>query len=141
MAGEAFIVTGIRTPIGAMGGSLAEVPAPELGALCIEQAVQLAGVKPEKIDEVIMGNVIGAGLGQNPARQAAIRAGLPVAVGATTLNKVCGSGLKAVMLASQAIRLGDAQVVVAGGMESMSRAPYLLLKARQGYRMGNGELF
>jgi len=141
MPSEAFILSGIRTPIGAMGGALAEVPAPELGAVCIKQAVQLAGVKPQAIDEVIMGNVISAGLGQNPARQAAIRAGVPVSVGATTVNKVCGSGLKAVMLASQAIRLGDAQVVVAGGMESMSRAPYLLLKARQGYRMGNGELF
>src|SRR6516225_9427650 len=140
MAGDAFIVSSIRTPIGAMGGSLADVPAPELGAICIKQAVQLAGVKPEGIDEVIMGNVIGAGIGQNPARQAAIRAGVPVSVGATTVNKVCGSGLKAVMLATQAIRLGDAQVVVAGGMESMSRAPYLLLKARQGYRMGHGEL-
>ncbi len=141
MASEAFILSGIRTPMGALGGALAEVPAPELGAIAIRQAVQLAGVQPGAIDEVIMGNVISAGLGQNPARQAAIRAGLPVAVGATTINKVCGSGLKAVMLATQAIRLGEAQIVVAGGMESMSRAPYLLLKARQGYRMGNGELF
>jgi acetyl-CoA C-acetyltransferase len=140
MAGEAFILSGIRTPIGAMAGALADVPAPELGAICIKQAVQLAGVKLDGIDEVIMGNVIGAGIGQNPARQAAIRAGLPVSVGATTVNKVCGSGLKAVMLAVQAIRLGHTQVVVAGGMESMSRAPYLLLKARQGYRMGHGEL-
>jgi acetyl-CoA C-acetyltransferase len=141
MAGEVFILSGIRTPIGALGGALAEVPAADLGAVCIKQAVSLAGVKPEAIDEVIMGNVISAGVGQNPARQAAIRAGLPVSVGATTVNKVCGSGLKAVMLAAQAIRLGEAQVAVAGGMESMSRAPYLLLKARQGYRMGNGELF
>jgi acetyl-CoA C-acetyltransferase len=101
MAGEAFIVSSIRTPIGAMSGSLAEVPAPELGAVCIKQAVQLAGVKPEAIDEVIMGNVIGAGVGQNPARQAAIRAGLPVSVGATTVNKVCGSGLKAIPLNSK----------------------------------------
>src|SRR5438105_893046 len=140
MGSEAFILSGARTAIGALGGSLAEVPAPELGAVCIKQAVQRAGVQPSTIDEVIMGNVVSAGLGQNPARQAAIRAGLPVSVGATTVNKVCGSGLKAVMLATQAIRLGDAQLVVAGGMESMSRAPYLLLKARQGYRMGNGEL-
>jgi len=116
------------------------VPAPELGALCVKQALQLAGVKPDGVDEVIMGNVVGAGLGQNPARQASIGAGLPPSVGATTVNKVCGSGLKAVMLAAQAIRLGEANAVVAGGMENMSRAPYLLSKARQGYRMGHGEL-
>jgi acetyl-CoA C-acetyltransferase len=141
MAGEAFILCGARTPIGAMGGVLAEVPAPELGAVCIKQAVQFAGVKPEAIDEVIMGNVVAAGLGQNPARQAGIRAGLPPTVGATTVNKVCGSGLKAVMLAAQSIRLGEQHLVVAGGMENMSRAPYLLTKARQGYRMGHGELY
>lgn len=141
MANEAMIVAGIRTPIGSMGGVLADVPAIELGALCIKQALQQAPVRPDGVDEVIMGNVVGAGLGQNPARQAAIRAGLPPAVGATTVNKVCGSGLKAVMLAAQAIRLNDAQVVIAGGMENMSRAPYLLTKARQGYRMGHGELF
>ncbi len=140
MGVEAFILSGVRTPIGALGGVLAEVPAPELGALCVKEAVQRAGVQPEDVSEVIMGNVVGAGLGQNPARQASIKAGLPVSVGATTVNKVCGSGLKAVMLASQGIRLGEASVVVAGGMENMSRAPYLLLKARQGYRMGNGEL-
>jgi acetyl-CoA C-acetyltransferase len=140
MAAEAFIVSGIRTPIGTMGGALTEVPAPELGALCVKQALQLAGVKPDGVDEVIMGNVVGAGLGQNPARQASIGAGLPPSVGATTVNKVCGSGLKAVMLAAQAIRLGEANAVVAGGMENMSRAPYLLSKARQGYRMGHGEL-
>jgi acetyl-CoA C-acetyltransferase len=140
MAGEAFLVAGCRTPIGSMNGVLAEVAAQELGALCIKQALQNAGLKPDKVDEVIMGNVVGAGLGQNPARQAAIRAGVPPSVGATTVNKVCGSGLKAVMMGTQAIRLGDAQVIVAGGMESMSRAPYLLTKARQGYRMGNGEL-
>jgi acetyl-CoA C-acetyltransferase len=141
MASEAFIVSGIRTPIGAMGGVLSEVAAPELGAVCIKQVVQAAGVKMENIDEVIMGNVIAAGIGQNPARQATIRAGLPVSVGATTINKVCGSGLKSVMMAAQAIRLGDSQVVVAGGMESMSRAPYLLSRARQGYRMGHAELY
>lgn len=140
MADEALIVAGIRTPIGSMGGALADVPAPELGAICIKQVLTPAGVQPDGVDEVIMGNVVGAGLGQNPARQAAIRAGLPPSVGATTINKVCGSGLKAVMLASQAIRLKDAQVIVAGGMENMSRAPYLLTKARQGYRMGHGEL-
>jgi acetyl-CoA C-acetyltransferase len=140
MAGEAFIVSGIRTPIGALSGTLADVPAPELGALCIKQALQNAGIQPTGVDEVIMGNVVGAGIGQNPARQATIKAGLPPSVGATTVNKVCGSGLKAVMLAAQSIRLGEANVIVAGGMENMSRAPYLLLKARQGYRMGHGEL-
>jgi acetyl-CoA C-acetyltransferase len=123
-----------------MNGVLAEVPAPELGAICIKQALQAAGIQPEKVDEVILGNVVGAGLGQNPARQASIRAGLPVSVGAVTVNKVCGSGLKAVVLGTQAIRLGDAQVVVAGGIENMSRAPYLLSRARQGYRLGHGEL-
>jgi acetyl-CoA C-acetyltransferase len=140
MANEAFIITGIRTPIGAMNGVLATVPAPELGAICIKQALKNAGLAPDQVDEVIMGNVVGAGIGQNPARQASIKAGLPPSVGATTVNKVCGSGLKAVMLAAQAIRLEEAQVVVAGGMENMSLAPYLLTKARQGYRMGHGEL-
>ncbi|MGF1582911.1 MAG: thiolase family protein [Gemmataceae bacterium] len=140
MASDAFIISGIRTPIGAMGGALSEVPAPELGSTSIQKALELAGVKPESVCEVVMGNVVGAGLGQNPARQASIRAGLPVSVGATTVNKVCGSGLKAVMMGTQAIRLEEAQIVVAGGMENMSRAPYLLTKARQGYRMGNGEL-
>lgn len=140
MAAEALILAGVRTPIGAMNGVLAEVPAPELGATCIREALKRANITPEGVDEVIMGNVVQAGVGQNPARQAAIKAGLPYSVGATTINKVCGSGLKSVMLASQAIRLGEAQVVVAGGMENMSRAPYMLLKARQGYRMGNGEL-
>ena len=140
MANEALILTGVRTPIGALNGTLATIPAPELGAVCIKQVLKHTGVQPEQVDEVIMGNVVAAGIGQNPARQSAIKAGLPTSVGATTVNKVCGSGLKAVMLASQAIRLGDAQCVVAGGMENMSLAPYLLTKARQGYRMGNGEL-
>jgi acetyl-CoA C-acetyltransferase len=141
MAGiGSVIVTGVRTPIGAMNGALAAVPAPQLGATCIKALLARTGVPGESVDEVIMGNVVSAGLGQNPARQAAIYAGLPVSVGATTVNKVCGSGLKAVMLADQAVRLGDASLVVAGGMESMSRAPYLLTKAREGYRMGNGEL-
>ncbi len=134
------IVAGVRTPIGAMGGALASVPAPQLGAACIRSLLEKAGVLGSRVDEVVMGNVVGAGLGQNPARQAAIHAGLPPSVGATTVNKVCGSGLKAVMLADQAIRLGEASLVVAGGMENMSQAPYLLLKAREGYRMGNGEL-
>src|SRR5262245_61817087 len=130
MASEALILGGVRTPIGAMNGSLAEVSAPELGAICIKEALRRAGVPAEAVSEVIMGNVVSAGLGQNPARQAAIRAGVPVSVGATTVNKVCGSGLKAVMLGVQSIRLGEAQVVVAGGMENMSRAPYLLTRAR-----------
>ena len=140
MASEAMILAGVRTPIGAMNGVLASVPAPELGAVCIKQALKNANVDAERVDEVLMGNVVGAGIGQNPARQAALKAGLPASVGATTVNKVCGSGLKAVMFATQAIKLGDANVVVAGGMENMSLAPYLLTKARQGYRMGHGEL-
>ena len=138
--GQSVIVAGLRTPIGALGGALASVAAPQLGATCIKALLAKAGVSGDSVDEVIMGNVVSAGVGQNPARQAMIFAGLPPAVGATTVNKVCGSGLKAVMLADQAIRLGEAGVVVAGGMESMSRAPYLLTKAREGYRMGNGEL-
>src|SRR5262245_42242378 len=113
MAEQGFIVAAARTPIGAFGGALAEVPAPERGAACVKEVLRKTGLKPDGIDEVIMGNVIAAGLGQNPARQAAIKAGLPASVGATTVNKVCGSGLKAVMLADQAVRLGDAQVVVA----------------------------
>jgi acetyl-CoA C-acetyltransferase len=116
------------------------LPAPRLGAIAIREAVQRAGLKPEDVDEVIMGNVLSAGVGQAPARQAAIFAGLPPSVECMTINKVCGSGLKSVMLGAQAIMLGDAEVVVAGGMESMSNAPYLLSKARTGYRMGNGEL-
>jgi len=123
-----------------MGGALASIPAPRLGATCIKALLARTGVPAGSIDEVIMGNVVSAGVGQNPARQAAIYAGLPASVGATTVNKVCGSGLKAVMLADQAVRLGDADLIVAGGMESMSRAPYLLAKAREGYRLGNGEL-
>lgn len=138
---QAVVLAGAtRTPIGSFSGALAEVPAPKLGSIAIRAALERAGVAPERVDEVIMGNVLGAGLGQNPARQAAIGAGLAPRVGATTVNKVCGSGLKAVMMASQAIRCDDARVVVAGGMENMSAAPYLLAKARTGYRMGNGEL-
>ncbi len=141
MNGPSLIVAGVRTPIGAMNGGLATVSAPELGAVCIKSLLARTGASGEKIDEVIMGNVIAAGLGQNPARQAAIFAGLPERVGAVTVNKVCGSGLKAVMLADQAIRVGDANLVVAGGIENMSRAPYLLTKAREGYRLGHGELY
>ena len=135
-----MIVAGTRTPIGAMNGSLAGVPAPRLGAVCIAALMERLGIRPHRVDDVIMGNVVGAGLGQNPARQAALFAGLAQSTPATTINKVCGSGLKAVMLAAQAIRLGEAGLVVAGGMESMSRAPYLLTKAREGYRLGHGEL-
>ncbi|RMG64032.1 MAG: thiolase family protein [Calditrichaeota bacterium] len=137
---EAVIVSAVRTPIGSFGGSLASLRAPELGSIVIKEALNRAGVGPEQVDEVIMGNVLTAGVGQAPARQAAIFAGLPKKVGCMTINKVCGSGLKAVMLASQAIQLGDADIVVAGGMESMSNAPYLIEKARFGYRMGHGQL-
>jgi acetyl-CoA C-acetyltransferase len=138
MANEAYIVSGVRTPIGVFGGALATVPATRLGALCVRTALERAGITGDDVDEVIMGNVVSAGLGQNPARQATIYAGLPPSVGAMTINKVCGSGLKAVMLAKQSIALGYSRVVVAGGMECMSQAPYLLPQARNGYRMGNG---
>lgn len=137
---DAVIVAGVRTPIGKFGGSLAALPAPELGGHAIRAAVERGGLEGARVDEVIMGNVIGAGLGQAPARQAALKAGLPESVGALTINKVCGSGLKAVMLAAGLIRAGDADVVVAGGMENMSAAPYLLPRARFGYRLGNGEI-
>src|SRR5205809_4017287 len=134
---EAFILSAVRTPIGRYLGGLSELPAPELGALVIAEALRRAGVSPDKVDEVIMGHVLQAGLGQNPARQAALKAGLPDSIAAYTVNKVCGSGLKAVMLAAQAIRAGDAELVVAGGMESMSRAPYLLFGARNGWKFGD----
>ena len=140
MSNETLIVAGARTPIGSLGGVLAAITAPDLGATCIRAVLDKAGVAPEEIDEVIMGNVVTGGVGQNPARQASIQSGIPCSVGATTVNKVCGSGLKAVMLADHAIRLGESQVVVAGGMESMSLAPYLLTRAREGYRMGHGQL-
>src|SRR5579884_171675 len=134
------IAGAVRTPTGKFLGGLSSFTAPELGALVIQEAVRRAGIDPTAIDEVIMGNVVSAGIGQAPARQAAIFAGLPEDLPAFTVNKVCGSGLKAVMLAAQAIRAGDAQAFVAGGMESMSNAPYLLAKARTGYRMGDGKL-
>ncbi len=163
---DVVIVSGVRTPIGAFNGALASIPAATLAAECIRAALRRVSKPgdPEDpdgkrgsaaattevpagandrwppVDEVLLGNVLGAGQGQNPARQAAIQAGLPPAVGATTINKVCGSGLKAVMLAAQSIRLGDARWVVAGGAESMSRAPFLLTRARHGYRLGHGEL-
>ncbi len=140
MLERSLIVAGFRTPIGAMNGALASVSAPLLGTACIKALLARTGLDRNEVNEVIMGNVIGAGIGQNPARQAAIFAGLPDSVGAFTVNKVCGSGLKAVMLADQSIRAGDAALIVAGGMESMTRAPYVLTKAREGYRMGHGEL-
>jgi len=137
---QPVILRGARTPIGTLLGSLAEVPAPKLGSIAIKAALERSGVKPEEVDEVYMGCVLTAGVGQAPARQASIGAGVPVSVPCTTINKVCGSGMKAVIAGAQAILLGDANVVVAGGMESMSNAPYLLSKARTGYKMGNGEL-
>src|SRR5712692_3041923 len=137
---DAVIVSAVRTAIGTYGGGLAEVPAVKLGEICIRAVLQRADLKANQVDEVIMGNVLQAGLGQNPARQAAINAALPVEVPAMTINKICGSGLKAVTLAAQAVKLGDADIVVAGGMESMSRAAYVLEKARFGYRMGDGQL-
>ena len=138
---EAMIVVGVRTPMGAMNGGLAAVPATQLGATCVKALVARTGVPGELINEVIMGNCIAAGLGMNPARQVALGGGLPPSVGATTLNRACASGMKAVMLAAQAIRAGDAEVVIAGGMENMTRPPYLLLKAREGYRMGHDQLY
>ena len=140
MTKEVFIVSGVRTPIGNFAGSLCTLSASELGALVIGEVIKRTGIAREEVDEVIMGNVLPAGLGQNPARQAMLKAGLPCDVGATTINKVCGSGLKAVMMGTQAILCGDAGVVVAGGMESMSQAPYYLDKARFGSRMGNTPL-
>ena len=137
---KAVIVSAVRTPIGSFNGTLADVPAPDLGALVIKEALNRAKVQPDQVDEVIFGNVLQAGLGQNPARQAMIKAGLPEAIPAMTINKVCASGLKSIALAAQAILAGDADVIVAGGMENMSRAPYLLEKARTGYRMGDGKV-
>jgi acetyl-CoA C-acetyltransferase len=135
---DVVILSAVRTPIGRFLGGLAAVPAPRLGAVAIAEAVRRAQVAPDRVDEVIMGHVLTAGVGQAPARQAALYAGLPVSVPATTVNKMCGSGLKAVMLGAQAIAAGDAQVVVAGGMENMSAAPYLLPRARTGLRLGDG---
>ena len=137
---EAVILSAVRTPTGRFLGSLKGFTAPQLGAIVVKEAVSRAGVAPDAVDEVIMGNVVSAGLGQAPARQAALGAGLPPRVSAVTVNKVCGSGLKAVMLAAQAIATGDADIVVAGGMESMSNTPYLLPRAREGMRLGHGEL-
>jgi acetyl-CoA C-acetyltransferase len=137
---DVVIVSAVRTPIGGFQGTLSEMGATRLGALVIQEAIKRAGIEKTIIDEVIMGNVLTAGEGQAPARQAALFAGLPESVTCMTINKVCGSGLKAVMLAAQAIMCGDADVIIAGGMESMSNTPYLLDKARTGYRMGHGQL-
>src|SRR5881397_1084234 len=132
--------TASRTTMAPRSVALKSFKATDLGAIVVREAVKRAGVKPEDVDEVIMGCVIQAGLGQNPARQAALHGGLPDKVSAVTVNKVCGSGLKAVMMAAQGVQLGDTEIVVAGGMESMSNAPYLLPKAREGYRLGHGKL-
>ena len=137
---DVVIISGVRTPIGKFQGSLKSFTATQLGALAVKAAVERAGLDAAQIDEVIMGNVVSAGLGQNPARQAALRGGLSTDVAAMTINKVCGSGLKAVGLAAHAVLAGDSEIVVAGGMESMSNAPYLLPNARDGYRLGNGTL-
>jgi len=137
---DAVIISAVRTPVGKFLGSLKGFKATELGAIVVRESVKRAGVNPEDVDEVIMGCVIQAGLGQNPARQAALHGGLPPAVSAVTVNKVCGSGLKSVMMAAQGVQLGDTDIVVAGGMESMSNAPYLIPKGREGYRLGNGVL-
>src|SRR5437867_1580155 len=134
------IVSAVRTPTGKFLGALKTFSAPQLGALVVAAAVRRAGIDPTIVDECIMGNVLAAGLGQNPARQAALKGGLSDHVAALTINKVCGSGLKAVMLADQAIRLGDIDIAVAGGMESMSNSPYLLPRVREGLRMGHGEV-
>ncbi len=140
MSTEVVIVSAVRTAIGSFLGSLKDVAAIDLGAAVIQEALQRAGVAPDSVDEVIMGNVLQAGLGQNPARQAAIKAGLPETVPALTINKVCGSGLKAVHLARQAIIAGDADIIVAGGMENMSQAPYLLKNGREGFKMGDQKI-
>ncbi len=140
MKKDVFIVSGVRTPIGAFQGSLSSVPAPKLGAVAVKEAIIRAGISPHQVNEVIMGCVLPAGLGQAPARQAALAAGLPNSVECLTINKMCGSGLKAIMLADQAINNGDADIIVAGGMENMSQAPYLLPNARDGYRLGHGQL-
>ena len=137
---EAVIISAVRTPVGKFLGALKSFKATDLGAIVVREAVNRSGVAAADVDEVIMGCVIQAGLGQNPARQAALKGGLPDTVSAVTVNKVCGSGLKAVMMAAQGVQLGDTEIVVAGGMESMSNAPYLLPKAREGYRLGHGTI-
>lgn len=138
---EVVIISAVRTAIGSFGGSLKNVPAQDLGSIVIKEALKRAKVDPGKVDEVIMGCVLQAGLGQNVARQASLKAGLPINVPSLTINKVCGSGLKAVMMAAQSVALGEGEIIVAGGTENMSQTPYLLPKARFGYRMGSGEVF
>src|SRR5437588_3615066 len=137
---QVVIISGCRTPVGKFQGSLSDLSATQLGAIVVREAVKRAGVDPSQVDECIMGNVVSAGLGQNPARQAAIFGGLAPEVGAMTVNKVCGSGLKAVGLAAQALKTGDSLIVVAGGMESMTNAPYLLPQAGKGYRLGDSQI-
>ena len=137
---SSVIVSAVRTPTGKLLGVLKDLTAPQLGALVVAEAVRRAGIGPGVVDECLMGNVVSAGEGQNPARQAALKGGLPDHVAAVTINKVCGSGLKAVMLADQGIRVGDIDIAVAGGMESASNTPYLLKKVREGLRLGHGEL-
>jgi acetyl-CoA C-acetyltransferase len=137
---DVVIASAVRTPIGSFQGALSTLSASQLGAVAVKEAVKRAGAQPEQIERVILGNVLSAGMGQAPARQAVIRAGLPVSTGAITVNKVCGSGLQAVMFARREILVGDAEVLVAGGMESMTNAPYVLPNARGGYRMGNGQI-
>ena len=137
---DVVIVSAVRTAIGSFGGALKDIPAVDLGSLVIKEAVNRAGIKPELVEEVLMGNVIQAGLGQNVARQASVKAGIPVEVPAMTINMVCGSGLRTVSLAAQMIKAGDVDIVVAGGMESMSQAPYALKSARWGQRMGDGKM-
>ncbi|TMC47982.1 MAG: acetyl-CoA C-acetyltransferase [Chloroflexi bacterium] len=137
---DAVIVSAARTPVGTMGGAFVDIAAPALGAIAVEEAIRRAGIEAGEVEEVLMGNVLQAGLGQNPARQAALGAKLSSAIPSMTVNKVCGSGLKTVALAAQAIRVGDAECLVAGGMENMSRAPYLVENGRYGYRLGHGQL-
>src|SRR5213596_4178439 len=137
---DVVIISACRTPVGKFQGSLSDLSAPQLGAIVVREAVQRAKFDPAEVDECIMGNVVSAGLGQNPARQAAIFGGLSPATGAMTINKVCGSGLKAVALAAQAVQTGNSSIVVAGGMESMSNCPYLLPELRRGLRLGDGKV-
>src|SRR3954447_8978409 len=138
--GEVFLVSAARTPIGKFGGSLADVPATTLGGIAIRAAVERAGIANDAVDEVLMGQVLQAGAGQAPARQALLKGGLADTTSATTINRVCGSGMKSIMLGAAEIRAGDADIVVAGGMENMNLGPYLLAKARFGYRLGNAEM-
>src|SRR6266702_3071651 len=137
---DIVIAAALRTAIGKFGGTLAKTPAPELGATVIRALLAKTNLKPEQISEVILGQVLAAGSGQNPARQALIKSGIPVSVPAMTINKVCGSGLKAVMLAAQAVRCGDADIVIAGGQENMTAAPHVLLGSRDGFRIGDAKL-